>query len=69
MTRATFRRQYREARLYIRDKGSCESALFWFHGLAPQFSMPAAKHSIPHRLPSGRIVLRLPPVVPAGDLP
>lgn len=47
MNRAAFKRQWRAARIYIRDEGSRQQAAFWFHELAPLFESRSALHSIP----------------------
>lgn len=69
MSRFEFRRQWRQARVYIRDEGSRQKAAFWFHELAPLLRDASAPGSLPHRLPSGRVILRDPPIGPAGRLP
>lgn len=69
MTRCEFRHKYRQARIYVRDAGSRQKAAFWFHELAPLFSDASAPGSLPHPLPSGRVVLRDAPIGPAGRLP
>ena len=69
MNRESFKRQWRAARIYIRDEGSRQKAAMWFWQLAPLFSDASAPCSIPHRLASGHVVLRSAPVGPVGRLP